>query len=75
VIDDTYTHERSFAAHRLRKYSARPEVSLNPLFSAEQLRFLVKFAYQRFHGGREVENLEDDFKGFVETEEDEAYAV
>jgi magnesium-protoporphyrin IX monomethyl ester (oxidative) cyclase len=75
VIDDAYSHERSFAAQRLRKYSARPEVSLSPFFTAEQLRLLVKFAYHRFQSGHEVQNLEEEFKAFVSEEEYETYAA
>jgi hypothetical protein len=74
VIDEIDHHGRSFAAHRLRKYSARPEVSLNPLFTPEALRVLVKFAYQRFELRAPVADLAAEFEQFKRVEDEERYA-
>ncbi len=75
VIDDIDIYERSFAAHRLRKYSAKPEISLNSKFTPEGLRLLVKFAYQRFELGISVANLKDEFEKYVVTEESSIYEL
>ena len=75
VIDSVDSYERSFAAQRLRKYSARPEVSLNRHFTPEELRLLVKFAYQRFELGVPVINLRDEFNKYVETEESYSHGL
>lgn len=74
VIDEARRFERSFASHRLKKYAAMPEVSLNNLFTPEELRMLVKFAYIRFETGRIVNDLQSEFEEFLEKEETEAYA-
>jgi radical SAM superfamily enzyme YgiQ (UPF0313 family) len=75
IIDRTDVFERSFAADRLRKYSAKPEVSLNNLFTPDQLRFLVKFAYNRFLDGTNVEDLESEFNEYLTQEEDYLYGI
>ncbi len=75
IIDDIDIYERSFAAHRLRKYSAKPEVSLNSRFTPEELRVLVKFAYQRFSLGIPVIDLEDEFKKYILAEESNIYGI
>ncbi len=71
VIDDVdvYEHEPTFAGYRLRKYSAKPEMSLNANFSPETLRLLVKFAYQHFNDGIAVKNLKLEFGDFVKEQE------
>ncbi len=68
VIDDVdvYEHEPTFAGYRLRKYSAKPEMSLNANFSPETLRLLVKFAYQHFSDGISVKDLRSEFEDFVQ---------
>lgn len=75
VIDNVDIFEQSFAAHRLRKYSAKPELSLNLKFTPEKLRLLVKFAYQAFSHGAQITNLENQFKEFVESEERNTYGI
>lgn len=75
IIDDVDVYERSFAGHRLRKYSAKPEISLNANFSPETLRLLVKFAYQHFNYGVHVKDLETEFDDFVLGEESSRYAL
>lgn len=75
IIDDVDLYERSFAAHRLRKYSAKPEISLNDYFNPEQLRLLVKFAYQRFQLGAKVQDLEEEFDSFALLEESNSYGI
>jgi len=69
VIDDVDVEESgpTFAGYRLRKYSAKPEISLNANFSPETLRLLVKFAYQHFCDGLPVNNLKIEFEDFVRT--------
>ena len=61
VIDDADVYERTFAGYRLRKYSAKPETSLNANFSPETLRLLVEFAYQHFNNGVSVKDLIFEF--------------
>lgn len=75
IIDHIYIYERSFAADRLKKYSAKPEISLNSNFTPDQLRFLVKFAYNRFITEKRVINLEEEFKKYLTEEEDNIYAI
>jgi len=75
VIDSVDSYEHSFAAHRLRKYSAKPEISLNRNFTPERLRLLVKFAYQRFELDAPVKKLEDEFNSYVETEESHSHGI
>jgi len=65
VIDDVDVYERTFAGYRLRKYSAKPETSLNANFSPETLRLLVKFAYQYFNDGVSVKDLKSEFEDFI----------
>jgi hypothetical protein len=65
VIDDVDVHEPTFAGYRLRKYSAKPEISLNSSFSPETLRLLVKFAYQHFNDGVAVKDLKFEFEDFI----------
>ena len=68
VMDDASVEapEPTFAGYRLRKYSARPEVSLNGNFSPETLRLLVKFAYQHFGGGILIKDLKLEFEDFLQ---------
>ncbi len=73
VMDDTVIRDRSFANHRLRKYSAKPEVSVNERFTPQELRFLAKFAYERFESGTRVSNLQEEFKSYLEQEETLVY--
>jgi len=74
VIDDKRDmFDRSFAGHRLRKYSAKPEVSLNQLFTPNDLRLLVKFAYQRFEVAALVTDLKEEFTRYRSFEEANAY--
>lgn len=75
IINDIDIYERSFAAHRMRKYSAKPEISLNSKFTPEDLRFLVKFAYQRFNLGIPVADLKDEFEKYVLMEENNIYGI
>lgn len=75
IIDDVDIYERSFSAHRLRKYSAKPEVSLNSNFTPEELRLLVKFAYQHFNFLTPVIDLKKEFSEFVLTEESNVYGI
>jgi len=75
IIDSIDVEERSFAAHRLRKYSAKPEVSLNSRFTPDSLRYLVKFAYQRFSHGMPVGDLEKEFESYVLIEESNIYGI
>lgn len=75
VIDKINVYERSFASNRLKKYSARPEISLNQYFSPEQLRLLVKFAYTRFYYEKLVFNLQQEFADFLLNEEEGFYSV
>ncbi len=75
IIDDIIFRESSFSNFRLRKYSARPEISLNENFSPEELRFLVKFAYQRFNMSAVVDDLKIEFEEFISTEEKELYGI
>ncbi len=75
IIDDIDIYERSFSAHRLRKYSAKPEISLNSRFAPEELRLLVKFAYQHFNFGTPVEDQKKEFQEYLLTEESHTYGV
>jgi radical SAM superfamily enzyme YgiQ (UPF0313 family) len=75
VIDQIDLGERSYAASRLRKYSAKPEVSLNEHLSPDELRLLVKFAYQRFELRVPVVDLASAFADFVAMEEGASYGV
>lgn len=70
VIDDSDFYEPTFAGYRLRKYSAKPEMSLNANFSPGTLRLLVKFAYQHFSDGISVKNLEPEFEDFIRGQKD-----
>ena len=65
VMDTSQTHGRSFAANRLRKYSAKPEMSVNSLFNSSQLRLLVGFAYERFDTGQRVIDLAKEFGEYM----------
>jgi len=75
VMDEIDVYERSFAAHRLRKYAAKPEVSLNDLLTPEELRLLVKFAYQRFDQASQVTSLENEFREYCSVEDQFAYGL
>lgn len=74
-MDEIDVYERSFAAHRLRKYAAKPEVSLNDLLTPEELRLLVKFAYQRFDQASQVTSLENEFREYCSVEDQFAYGL
>ena len=69
VMDQAIYHYRSFAMDRLRKYSAKPEVSANENFTPDELRLLVRFAYERFEAGADVFNLKNEFETFKSCEE------
>ena len=75
VMDNTILRDHSFATHRLRKYSARPEVSVNKNFTPQELRYLAKFAYERFESGKRVLDLREEFRAYVEQEEALVYAA
>lgn len=75
VMDDTIIRDHSFANHRLRKYSARPEVSVNSNYTPQELRYLAKFAYERFESGKRVADLREEFRGYVEQEEELVYGA
>jgi radical SAM superfamily enzyme YgiQ (UPF0313 family) len=75
VIDEMDVYEKSFSASKLRKYSAKPEISLNNLFDPNQLRMLVKYSYQRFQSGAKVTDLEKDIKEFIDLEERSIYSI
>ena len=75
VIDDTDYYEQTFAGYRLRKYSAKPETSLNANFSPETLRILVKFAYQHFNDGVFVKDLKVEFDDFMMRQENSRYVL
>ena len=75
VIDDVDVYERTFAGYRLRKYSAKPETSLNANFSPETLRLLVKFAYQHFNDSVSVKNLKFEFDDFMIGQENGRYVL
>jgi len=61
VIDDD-APGTPFASHRMRKYAALPEVSLNGLFTPVELRALVRLAYERFEQGRRIAMPEDELR-------------
>jgi hypothetical protein len=73
VMDDRVIRDHSFANHRLRKYSARPEVSVNDQFTPHELRLLAKFAYEHFETGKRVADLREEFESFLEQEENLIY--
>ncbi len=75
VVEEVDVFDRSFAAHRLRKYAARPEVSLNHYFDPIDLRHLVKFAYEHFASGTSVNALKKEFGEFKLVEESAAYGL
>lgn len=75
IIDPMFIHERSFAMDRLKKYSAKPELSLNSIFSPEELRFLVKFSYYHFNSEQPVNDLEKEFNQYIKEEEEYIYAI
>jgi radical SAM superfamily enzyme YgiQ (UPF0313 family) len=75
IIDDSVIKENTSSNFKLRKYSAKPEISLNRNFSPDELRFLVKFAYQIFENPFEIKNLKKEFSDFVRMEEKEIYGV
>ncbi len=68
IIDDVDVYEPTFAGYRLRKYSAKPEISLNNRFSPATLRLLVKFAYQHFDCGVTVKDLKLEFENFIKNQ-------
>jgi radical SAM superfamily enzyme YgiQ (UPF0313 family) len=69
VMDENMIRDRSFASHRLRKYSAKPEVSVNDNFTSDELRILAKFAYEHFETSQRVEDLQNEFKDYLREEE------
>ncbi|MCP4344358.1 MAG: B12-binding domain-containing radical SAM protein [Desulfobacterales bacterium] len=75
IIDDFEIHERSFSSQRLKKYSAKPEISLNSLFTPDSLRLMVKFAYNCFNRGSRVINIEEEYNAFLNLEEGGLYAI
>lgn len=75
TVDEADVLDMTFAGRRLRKYSAKPEVSLNRLFTPDTLRLLVRFAYEMFTIGAPTEDLEKDFVEFLQYEEGGIYGV
>lgn len=75
LIDESEIFSPSFSEHRLRKYSAKPEISLNSNFEPDDLRLLVKFTYEKFEYEKEVDNLEIEFNDFKTREESEKYGI
>lgn len=73
VIDNVDRTDRTYSGTRLRKYSAKPEISLNTNFTPEELRLLVKFAYNHFHFGVFVKDLKVEFEEFKMLEEHNLY--
>ena len=70
VIDEVDVFDTTWEGVRLRKYCAKPEISLNPRFTPDQLRLLVRFAYQMFDLGQPIANLEAQFKTYIAFEQD-----
>jgi radical SAM superfamily enzyme YgiQ (UPF0313 family) len=75
VIDESEIFSNSFGAYRLKKYSAKPEISLNSVFEPDDLRMLVKFAYERFEYEKKVQDCRQEFIEFQRKEEVEKYGI
>lgn len=73
IIDEADILDSSFEGRHLRKYSAKPEVSLNENFTPDELRLLVRFAYQMFNAGQRVTDLQGSFQSYVAVEEEGFY--
>lgn len=73
IIDEADVLDSSFEGRHLRKYSAKPEVSLNENFTPDELRLLVRFAYQMFNAGQPVADLKESFESYVAVEEEGFY--
>lgn len=74
TIDSLNFHENTYVNKKLRKYSAKPEISLNPKFTPNDLRTLVKMSYHYFDLGIKVKNLEREFLDFKVLEEESVYS-
>ncbi|HPI77170.1 MAG TPA: radical SAM protein, partial [bacterium] len=75
IIDDPVSIGTGYEDNMLRKYSSKPEVSLNKLFSPDDLRLLVKFAYHQFNLARRVDDLKKEFQNYLEIEESEMLRI
>lgn len=75
IIDESEIFSKSFGGFRLKKYSAKPEISLNSEFAPDDLRLLVKLAYERFEYGKEIRDCRQEFSKFKSREEDEKYGI
>jgi hypothetical protein len=73
IVDEANVLDTSFEGRHLRKYSSKPEVSLNENFTPDELRMLVRFAYHTFNVGQPVSDLRERFESYVAVEEEEAY--
>lgn len=69
IMDEALIPDRSFASHRLRKYSAMPEISVNAIYNSRQLRTLAKFAYEHFESSQSIEDLKTEFEAYQNQEE------
>lgn len=75
VMDHLHLRPPTFASRRLHKYSAMPEFAVNALFTPQEIRLLVHFAYEKFDEGTPTKNLESEFKEFLSREEAYIYAT
>jgi radical SAM superfamily enzyme YgiQ (UPF0313 family) len=75
LIDESEIFSSSFGGYRLKKYSAKPEISLNSEFEPDDLRLLVRFAYERFEYEKEVQDCQQEFIEFKTREEVEKYGI
>lgn len=75
IIDESEIFSKSFGGFRLKKYSAKPEISLNSEFEPDELRLLVKFTYERFEYEKEVQDCRQEFIEFKAREEEEKYGI
>ncbi|RIE15890.1 B12-binding domain-containing radical SAM protein [Candidatus Cryosericum septentrionale] len=73
IVDEADVLDPSFEGRHLRKYSAKPEVSLNEDFTPDELRMLVRFAYHTFNAGQPVTSLKENFESYVAVEEEGVY--
>ena len=73
IVDEADVLDPSFEGWHLRKYSAKPEVSLNDNFTPDELRLLVRFAYHMFNLGQPVTSLRESFQSYVAVEGMGAY--
>ena len=73
-IDKLNFHENTYENKKLRKYSAKPEISLNSRFTPDDLRILVKMSYHYFDVSLKVKNLEKEFQDFKVLEEESIFS-